>query len=125
MLLINASVGFSSLHGLGLIARHDIPMGTLVWRFESTFDRIIGLAQFASLSAAARRQVEHYGYLYGDAFYLSSDDDRFTNHSDTPNTTFVLGCAYASSHIKSGDEITADYSEFGASFEQRLRRLRV
>jgi SET domain-containing protein len=121
VLLVPATVGISSIHGLGLIARQSIQAGTAVWRFELGFDLMVSSMQLRGLSKVAREQVEHYGFLSNDlnAYLLSSDDDRFTNHSARPNTTFVLGSAYATRDIAVLEEITADYRQFDASFSRR------
>lgn len=113
MLYVNATVGLSKIHGFGLIARENIALGLLVWEFCPGFDLVIAPEQLAQLSGAAQQQVRHYGTLrkpWG-GFLLSSDDARFTNHSDTPNAILDGFRLYAACTIQSGEEITLDYDQ--------------
>lgn len=113
MLLVHARAGSSGIHGYGLFARQFIPTGTVVWRFIPGFDIEIPESSLWSLSPAAREQVLHYAeYFPGQGkFVLSSDDDRFTNHSDEPNTVPVNDTMVAVRDIQEGEEITCDYRQ--------------
>ena len=114
MLYVQAKAGPSPIHGLGLIAAEFIPAGAVVWRFQPGFDVILSTEDISRLAPAAQKQVQNYAYAcpFTRRFILSSDDDRFTNHSDTPNTYFEAGCTRARRNIQPGDEITANYREF-------------
>lgn len=122
MLHVNATVGPSKIHGLGLIAREYIPAGVLVWEFHPGFDLVINPEQFAQLASPAKEQVQHYGILHepSGAFLLSADDDRFTNHADTPNTLMDGFRSYACRAIEPGEEITGDYNQL-----QHLQQLPI
>jgi hypothetical protein len=52
------------------------------------FDVAIPEADLEHLSPAAREQAIYWSYFHVATrrFVMSSDDDRFTNHSDDPNT---------------------------------------
>ncbi len=116
MLLVSAKVGVSKIHGFGLIAEEFIPKGTCIWRFQPGFDLMIGEAEFAALSATTQTQVRHYAFYdpARQAFVLSGDDDRFTNHSDDPNTAEEGGYdSYAKRDIQAGEEITWNYFGWG------------
>lgn len=115
VLLVNASAGQSELHGIGLIAREFIPCGTKIWKLNPNFDRVISEEELQSLPPVAQRQVKYYAYycLKLNKYVLSSDDDRFTNHSDTPNTKDCGEYSIAVKDIHPGEEITADYIEIG------------
>ena len=52
-----------------------------------------------------------YFHVASRTFVMSSDDDRFTNHSDNPNTRVVGDCTVAVRDIQPGEEITNDYNE--------------
>ena len=49
VLLVDARVGPSSIHGCGLIARQFISAGTLVWRFVPGFDVVLTESQLSAL----------------------------------------------------------------------------
>jgi SET domain-containing protein len=113
MLLVKASAGPSEIHRLGLIARQFILFGTIVWKFEPHFDVAISESRFRKLSPVAQEQVIYYAYYHQATrtFVLSSDDDRFTNHSGDPNTRSRDDYTYAVRDIEEGQEITNDYGE--------------
>lgn len=116
MLLVNARVGVSKIHGLGLIAQEFIPKGTCIWRFQPGFDLMIGEAQLETLSATTQRQIRHYAFYDPTrrVHVLSGDDDRFTNHCDDPNTLEDGGYdSYATRDIQAGEEITWNYRGWG------------
>ncbi len=117
MLRVNARAGVSTIHGLGLFAKEFIPSGTTIWEFMSGFDIEIPESSVETLSPPAQQQLRHYAEYVAEQrlFVLSGDDDRFTNHSDTPNTRRrdVDGrqVVYAACDILAGEEITCDYRE--------------
>ena len=113
MLLVNARRGPSLIHGTGLIAREFIAKGTQIWRFMPGFDVAITETELARLPPASRQQAIDWSYfdLKTRTFVMSSDDDRFTNHSDTPNTVATPDGSVAIQDIQIDDEITIDYSE--------------
>ena len=115
MLLVNASAGPSELHGTGLIAREFIPCGTKIWTLNPNFDLLLSEEEFQTLSPAAQQQVRYYAYycLRQHRYVLSADDDRFTNHSDAPNTRDFGEYTIAVKNINPGEEITANYVEIG------------
>ena len=117
MLLVKASCGPSSIHGIGLIARESIPKGTLFWRFEPGFDLALSPDFVRTLSPSAQERVMWYAYFdqARNAFMLSGDDDRFTNHSDTPNTSHHDNEGYSGRDIDEGEEITGDYKSWGGN----------
>lgn len=117
MLRVNARAGVSAIHGLGLFAKDFIPNGTTIWEFMAGFDIEIPESSVEMLSPPAQQQLRHYAeYVAAQRlFVLSGDDDRFTNHSDTPNTrrrdVYGRQVVYAARDILAGEEITCDYRE--------------
>ena len=118
MLLVHARVGVSAIHGLGLIANEFIPMGSKIWEFMPGFDLEILESTVEMLPPPAQQQISHYAEYFAEQrlFMLSGDDDRFMNHSDTPNTRQQNDGAshsvvYAARDISAGEEITCDYRE--------------
>src|SRR5688572_30462041 len=88
MLLVEASVGPSSIHGLGLISRQHVPAGAPISKFEPRLDLELPQAELDELPANAKRTFRYYGFrhVHSRNYVLSFDDDRFTNHCDDPNT---------------------------------------
>jgi len=115
LLLVNARVGPSQVHGLGLIAMEFIPSGTIVWKHCPRFDLALTSEDLQALSPAARQQILHYcdGDLDSETgtYTLSIDDARFTNHSDHPNTVSADEgrITIAVRDIAVGEEITWKY----------------
>jgi uncharacterized protein len=117
----------SPVHGLGVFARVDIPIGTVWWRAHPGKDvLLITKAHFDTFrlsthSAVSRDMLEAiYTYSYysaeEDALILILDHARYTNHSFQPNSDVnpepgVIG-SIALRDIKAGEEIVEDYSEF-------------
>ncbi|MFN4310501.1 MAG: SET domain-containing protein [Ferrovibrio sp.] len=115
MLLVPTYAAASAIQGVGLFAAAPIAKGTLIWRFEPDFDRIIPEAEFARLPEVARAFVERYGYVTPQipgGWVVSLDNTRFINHSTTPNTDNATPATYAARDIAQGEEITCDYGEF-------------
>lgn len=117
MLLVHARAGASAIHGIGLIAQEFIPLGTRVWEAREGFDLLLDEERLRRLSASARAQVLWYAYWDPQrrVFVLSADDDRFTNHSDDPNTANDGEATFAVRDIHPGEEITWDYRPWGGA----------
>src|SRR3546814_6898782 len=63
MLLVPTIAAASAIQGVGLFAAAPIARGTVIWRFEPVFDRIIPDAEVAALPEVARAFIERYGYI--------------------------------------------------------------
>lgn len=113
MLLVHATKGISSIHGVGLFARKFTPKGTVVWRFRSGYDVLITMEDFENLSEPAKEQVRLYSYynVIGGAYILAADDVRFVNHSDRPNLIYRTNWEIvALTDIMKNEEMTIDYN---------------
>jgi hypothetical protein len=115
MMLVKCWVGPSAIHGLGLIAKEFIPNGTVVWKLVPGFDVVLTEAEFQELPQVAKDNILYYGWFDNrlNKYILSADDDRFTNHSDTPNIRFCGDSAVALCDIHPGEELTDNYAELG------------
>jgi len=109
MLQVKTYLDKSSIDGIGLFAAEDIPKGTITWKYVPDVD--------IELEESEHNEVE-YEFIRKYAFFdkqlntwiLSADNDRFTNHSDNPNTAPLPdGRMVAVCDIKKGEEITSDY----------------
>lgn len=117
MLLVRTVVRESRIHGLGVFADQPIGKGEAVWAFEPLLDRVIPVAELGRMPAHVADYLETYCEYFPETevLVLSGDNDRFTNHSDDPNTVVVLpngpeARVVAARDIAAGEEITCDYA---------------
>ncbi len=130
MLLIKTRVGVSKIHGIGLFADAFILKGTPTWMFLEGFDLRLPEDILYRLSDPAKDQFLKYSYFDPNlAIYeLCSDDARFFNHSDTPNTRSIRletgeEIDVASRDIDQGEELTCDYRTFDGDWKRKLGRI--
>ena len=118
MLLVNARVGISKIHGFGLIAQEFIPKGTVTWKLVPGFDCLFSEEELKSFPPSVQAQVHHYGHYDSERnrYVLCSDDARFTNHSDEPTELSCGDYSVAARDIQPGEEITCDYGDFVHQF---------
>jgi SET domain-containing protein len=116
MLLVKTYLAKSQIHGLGVFAGENIPMGAKVWRFVDGFDRSYSPKAFARLPKAARDYIRHHGYRVDGEILLTVDNDHHMNHSDDSNTYWNDGYIRARRDIRKGEEITNNYRDFDAAF---------
>ncbi len=117
MLLVRTSVRQSRIHGLGLFAEEFIPEGKILWRFDPLLDKVIDETSLSGLPQQVVDFIDVYSEYFPDlgVLVLSGDNDRYTNHSEDPNTEVVLPNAptatvRATRDIQPGEEITCDYT---------------
>lgn len=118
----------SPIHGFGIFATKPIRIGEAVtgWRIEKDF--ALDAREWAALPSKLRDflyvfcwQAKSDGWWYG-----SHDGARYTNHSTTPNLTYVEATrtSYASRDIAADEELTENYEEFDAVFNEYAAELR-
>lgn len=115
MLLVRTFIGASSIHGNGVFAVDEIARGTVVWRYNFRFDRVISDEELAGMPDAFCDYINMYSYRSSDIggrLLLPCDHAKFLNHSTEPNTIELPLKSVASRKINSGEEITCDYSKF-------------
>ena len=126
MLLVRTYLDKSPIQGIGLFAAEDIPKGTITWEFYPDLDIALEKEGFGV-------GVVEWEFLEKYAFYdkqlnmwiLSADNDRFTNHSDNPNTSpLPNGKMVAIKDIKKGEEITSNYYEIDFDVNTKLVNIR-
>lgn len=132
MLLVRTRLGLSKIHGIGLFADEFIPKGTITWQFTDGFDLRLAESAVDLLSASAHDQVVKYAYFDERLrlYELCSDDARFFNHADDPNTASVESPTgghldVATRDVENGDELTCDYRTFDRDWRTKLMRQRV
>lgn len=115
MLLIRTFIGASAIHGNGVFAVEKIACGTVVWRYEPNFDRVILDEELGEMPDAFCDYINMYAYRSSDIggrLLLPCDHAKFLNHSANPNTIELPLKSIASRLIQMGEEITCDYSKF-------------
>ncbi len=119
MLLVKTKITQSDISGIGLFADEFIPKDTCIWRFRKGFDIRADKDYPDTLPEPARSFFMKYASQNPKTlnYCLCSDDGRFFNHSDTPNTRHTKDpddeepLTIASRDIQAGEELTIDYRE--------------
>jgi len=118
MLLIDAEIRKSDIHGIGLFSKGVILKGTKVWEFNPTFDIALDESKVKGLPESAHAFLKIYGYrsVQTNEFIINLDLSRHMNHSDAPNLVSDQDSNYfAACDIPAGVELTCDYREFSLS----------
>ena len=120
MLLVDTYVAQSHIEGVGVFAAAPIARGTLIWRFDADFDRLIAREKYEAAPAATKALLDRYAYPSPDRpgfIVYEADNGRFMNHADQPNTDFSeYGGGTALRDIAAGEELTCDYAQFYEGF---------
>jgi uncharacterized protein len=124
MLLVKTIIAPSTIHGIGLFADQFIPQGTRIWEFTPGFDLKLSSTFIENTPEPLHSWLRTHTYCsrISHQYILCSDDARFFNHSDTPNTESreVAGedevITVAKRDIQPGEELTDDYRTFEAHF---------
>lgn len=122
MLLVKTYLDKSPIEGLGVFAEEDIPKGTIVWEFTPGLDIIV--EDHGYLPKVQWDFLEKYSFWdkQTNQWILSADNDKFTNHSDDPNTRPKRsGKMVALRDIKAGEEITANYYDIDRNASKKFR----
>lgn len=121
MMLVRTYAAPSAVEGIGVFAAEPIKQGTLIWRYDPDFDRLVP-ADWALTGAPVMREfLTRYAYPAHDdptMLVIEIDNGRLMNHSETPNTDFTkIIEGYALRDIAEGEEFLCNYSEFDPQFE--------
>lgn len=120
MMLVATYVAPSPIEGVGVFAAEDIAAGTLIWRLDTSLDRLLSRDEIEGLPPVHKAFVERYGYPYPhdpSVTIVELDNGRFMNHSTIPNTRFSdPDAGFTKIAIRAHEELTCDYSEFDPSF---------
>ncbi|MDO8594964.1 MAG: SET domain-containing protein [bacterium] len=121
MLRVKTKLAVSDRNGIGLFADESIPSGTVTWQYDPEFDVSFAEDAIARVPEHVREQFLKYSYFDHDLkkYVLCSDDQRFINHSDTPNILSTPRKDVAARDIKRGEEITCDYTHYEHDWFQR------
>lgn len=110
MLVIETYLDKSIIDGIGVFSKNDLPKGTIIWKFNPHLDRILyGNDHRSSIEMRFLKKYAYYDIQLRH-WILCVDNDRFTNHSDDPNTgPNDAGEVYALRDIIAGEELTVNY----------------
>ncbi len=115
---VYARIGLSRIHGVGVRAIRDIPVGTLVFRGESPRVAWVSRAAVRRLPKAIRALYEDFGMVWGEQLGVPPNLNRlsvgwYVNHSHHPNVEAGDdGCFRALRLIRKGEELSADYRTY-------------
>ena len=127
MLQVKTYLDKSSIHGTGVFAAQEIKKGDLIWRFSPTMDKVIDVIEMIDIAYSKNKIERDFIDIY--SFYdkqlgkwiLPTDNDRFTNHSDFPNTAAIKnGDVIANKNIIIGEELTINYYEIDGFAEDKF-----
>lgn len=116
MMTVRCYLAPSKIEGLGVFAAEPISAGETVWKFDPTFDQVFSTNYPKTQPDHVREFLERYTYAHPNdprLIVLDSDEGRFMNHADAPNTDFSdpeKGVALVD--IAAGEELTCDYKHF-------------
>lgn len=122
MLTIKTYIAAAGNKGLGLFAAEVIPIGTVWWKDDRNFNKLVSKQEVEFYPEVAKEFVYTYGSMMenGD-WYIYMDNGRFVNHSDTPNTNQIEnGDWVTNKEISIGEEITCNYKTFCFSCKENL-----
>lgn len=115
VLLIEAELRNSEIHGIGLFCREAIPKGTKVWAFDPLFDLVFNERDIPALPKPVINFMKMYAYRSRETneLIVNVDLSKHMNHADSP----TLVCDedsnyYAVEDLPAGTEMTCDYRVF-------------
>ena len=118
MLYVKTKIQPSLIHGIGVFAEEFISKGTTVWKFTHGFDLKFTRQQILSFPETLQIYIYKYGWKSKKTalYCLSSDNGKYFNHSDKPNTVSKYTedeeevVTRAIKDIQAGEELTDNYS---------------
>lgn len=105
--------GVSRIHGAGVIALRDIPLGTALWG-PCPQCRVVGLAEQDALPGSVLAWLTEYGYRRADrGVVFPCRGAHLFNHSCCPSVLDLgLSVGIAVTDIRRGEEVCCDYRTF-------------
>lgn len=122
MNLVDTYLDKSDIEGLGLFAKQFIPKGTIIWRFHFP-DFILSKKDYVELdlTEVEKKFIETYSTFKNGYITFYSDNSKYSNHSNRPNTYMnLIGEQVSSADIKEGEEITCNYYEIDDELDEKI-----
>lgn len=116
MMTVRCYLAPSKIEGLGVFATQHIGHGEIIWKFDPEFDQVFSTDYIQRQPDHIKEFLERYTYAHPSdprMMVLDSDEGRFMNHLDQPNTDFSnpeIGVALR--QISAGEELACDYRHF-------------
>ncbi len=108
----------SNIEGIGLFAAEFITKGTLIWKFSGLDLKLTPLERIGlKLNDIETHYFKRYEFGKDGVFIFCSDDAKYCNHADFPNTNGYLE-QYAIKDIQIGEEITCNYGWINDDFNK-------
>ncbi len=122
MITVKTKLGSSGAHGIGLFADQLIPKGTITWKYDAKYDQAFTKEDVEAMSEITRNLFFKYAYWDEglNKFVLCFDDQRFINHSDTPNIDSSPYEDIANRDIQSGEELFCNYLLFDNTYFDKI-----
>lgn len=128
MILIKISLNRSDIHGIGCFTKEFVKKGQLIWKFDDKFDLVLSKEYVDNLPEGAKDNFLNYAYISKPTgeYVLCSDDSKFFNHDNDPNVSCVIPegsknndlLCFATRDINEGEELTCNYGDFDAEFNE-------
>lgn len=101
----NVIIKYSDIHGTGVFALRDFKKGEIVlhWNTSHTLPK-------EKVEKIPHKEKKYLSFLEGK-YLIMQEPEKYVNHSCKPNTTTQNFCDVAMRDIKTGEEITGDYTE--------------
>lgn len=123
MLRVKTKLGVSEKDGIGLFADEFVSAGTVTWQYDPEFDIAFDETALNRVPEPVRVQFLKYSYFDHTLgkYVLCSDDQRFINHSDTPNILSTPRQDTSARDIQRGEEMTCDYACYEFDWFERRK----
>jgi SET domain-containing protein len=121
----------SSIQGVGVFAIQNVKKGTYIFPDDNQNMRWIEAKKLKNLPRQLLKLYKDFAIVKNGKYGVPWSFDRLTpawylNHSDRPNVAIDRYYRfYAKRNIKSGEELTVDYSTYSDSPQNRTSRARI
>ena len=123
MLVVKTFLKETTNKGIGLFAGEFIPKGKIIWVLEPFFIVDFKNELINTFPELVKEFLEKYTWTKdGETYHLAIDNERFVNHSETPNVgeNKVDESMVALRDIQEGEEILYNYRDFDLTSENDL-----
>ena len=126
MFVVRTKLAPSPIHGIGVFAGEPIQKGQVIWTYDARLELVFSPEELDEFPPSVRDYYIDHTYSEmrdgREVFILSSDDSKYMNHSESPNTTSSDDnlSDYAARPIQEGEELTCNYFTFDLRAKEKL-----